>query len=76
MHIHILPGLREQKQLPLTSPIGQLDLNDKRGLDMAWEGCMCVRVSVYKTPTGLPLSCHVGDLCVSVILPINCFTFL
>lgn len=25
--------------------------------------CESVRVSVYKTPTGLHLSCHVGDLC-------------
>lgn len=38
--------------------------------------CESVRVSVYKTPTGLHLSRHVGDLCVSVILPINRVAFL
>lgn len=27
--------------------------------------CESIRVSVYKTATGLHLSCHVGDLCLS-----------
>lgn len=28
--------------------------------------CESIRVSVYKTATGLHLSCHVGDLCLSL----------